>query len=59
MGGRLGNTLTAYGYAKRKRDRFERILASDPFAEQQLARNEVTEFEATRLAPELNLPIPA
>ncbi|KXU90078.1 hypothetical protein CI15_07890 [Paraburkholderia monticola] len=42
-----------------ERDRLDRILASDPFAEQQLARYEVTEFKATRLAPGLNLPIPA
>jgi uncharacterized protein YciI len=42
-----------------ERDRLDQILASDPFAEQQLARYEVTEFKATRLAPGLNLPIPA
>ncbi|NML33206.1 YciI family protein [Paraburkholderia antibiotica] len=41
-----------------ERDRLERILASDPLAEQQLARYEVTEFKTTRLAPGLNLPIP-
>ncbi|MBC8746928.1 uncharacterized protein YciI [Paraburkholderia sp. WC7.3g] len=41
-----------------ERDRLDRILASDPFAEQQLARYEVTEFKTTRLAPGLNLPIP-
>jgi hypothetical protein len=40
MRGKLGNTLTAYGYAERKRD-------------------EVTEFKTTRLAPGLNVPIPA
>ncbi|MBB5427331.1 uncharacterized protein YciI [Paraburkholderia atlantica] len=41
-----------------ERDRLDRILASDPFAEQQLARYEVTEFKATRIAPGLNLPTP-
>ncbi|APA85898.1 hypothetical protein BJG93_11200 [Paraburkholderia sprentiae WSM5005] len=41
-----------------ERDRLDRILASDPFAEQQLARYEVTEFKTTRLAPGLNLPVP-
>jgi uncharacterized protein YciI len=41
-----------------ERDRLDRILASDPFAEQQLARYEVTEFKTTRLAPGLNLPSP-
>ena len=51
MSGKLGNTLTAYGYAQRKRDRLERIRASDPFAGQQLARYEVTEFKTTCLAP--------
>nr|WP_233804380.1 hypothetical protein [Paraburkholderia sp. HP33-1] len=66
----MGNTLIEYGYAQRKRDggiilarriahgRLERILRSDPFAEQQLARYELTEFKTTRLAPGLNLPIP-
>ena len=41
-----------------ERDRLGRILASDPFAEQQLARYEVKEFKTTRLAPGLNLPNP-
>ncbi|MBB5400165.1 YciI family protein [Paraburkholderia sp. BR13439] len=41
-----------------ERDRLDRILASDPFAEQQLARYEVTEFKTTRIAPGLNLPTP-
>lgn len=41
-----------------ERDALERILASDPFAQQGLARYEVTEFKATRLAPGLNLPMP-
>jgi uncharacterized protein YciI len=42
-----------------ERDRLDEILASDPFAQQKLAHYEVTEFKATRLAPGLNLPIPA
>jgi uncharacterized protein YciI len=42
-----------------ERDRLERILATDPFVEQQLARYEVTEFKTTGLAPGLNLPVPA
>ncbi|SIT36969.1 hypothetical protein BN2475_100055 [Paraburkholderia ribeironis] len=37
----------------------DRILASAPFAQQKLARYEVTEFKTTRLAPGLNLPLPA
>jgi hypothetical protein len=41
-----------------ERERLDRILASDPFAEQKLARYEVTEFKTTRLAPGLNLPMP-
>ncbi|MEX3854503.1 YciI family protein [Paraburkholderia sp. BR10923] len=41
-----------------ERDRLDRILASDPFAEQQLARYEVTEFKTTRIAPGMNLPTP-
>jgi uncharacterized protein YciI len=40
------------------RERLDAILATDPFAEQKLARYEVTEFKTTRLAPGLNLPIP-
>jgi uncharacterized protein YciI len=44
--------------AVRIRERLDRILASDPFAEQKLARYEVTEFKTTRLAPGLNLPMP-
>ncbi|MBN3850619.1 hypothetical protein G3N58_27915 [Paraburkholderia sp. Ac-20342] len=40
------------------RDRLERILASDPFAEQKLARYEVTDFKTTRLAPGINFPVP-
>jgi hypothetical protein len=42
-----------------ERDKLDAILASDPFAEQKLARYEVTEFRATRLAPGMNLPMPA
>ncbi|MFM0250469.1 YciI family protein [Paraburkholderia sediminicola] len=42
-----------------EREKLDEILASDPFAEQQLARYEVTEFKATRLAPGMNLPMPA
>ena len=42
-----------------QRDKLDRILESDPFAQQQLARYEVTEFKTTRLAPGLNLPMPA
>lgn len=41
-----------------EREKLDEILASDPFAQQKLARYEVTEFKATRLAPGLNLPIP-
>lgn len=42
-----------------ERDRLDEILAGDPFAQQKLARYEVTEFKTTRLAEGLNLPIPA
>ncbi|NPT33994.1 YciI family protein [Paraburkholderia xenovorans] len=42
-----------------ERDKLDEILASDPFAQQNLARYEVTEFRTTRLAAGLNLPIPA
>jgi len=42
-----------------ERDELDAILASDPFAQQQLARYDITEFKATRLAPDLNLPMPA
>ncbi|MEM5295381.1 YciI family protein [Burkholderia sp. JPY481] len=52
---RDGGIIIAVGI---ERDRLDRILASDPFAEQQLARYEVTEFKATRVAPGLNLPTP-
>jgi uncharacterized protein YciI len=42
-----------------ERDKLDEILASDPFAQQNLARFEVTEFKTTRLAAGLNLPVPA
>lgn len=42
-----------------EREKLDRILASDPFAQQQLARYEVTEFRTTRLTAGLNLPMPA
>ena len=42
-----------------ERDKLDEILASDPFAQQNLARYEVTEFKTTRLAAGLNLPVPA
>jgi uncharacterized protein YciI len=42
-----------------EREKLDRILASDPFAQQQLARYEVTEFKTTRLAAGLNLPMRA
>ena len=38
------------------RERLDAILATDPFAQQQLATYAVEEFKATRLAPGLNLP---
>ncbi|MDE1178948.1 hypothetical protein [Paraburkholderia sp.] len=41
-----------------ERERLDAILASDPFAQQNLVRYEVMEFKATRLAPGLNLPMP-
>jgi uncharacterized protein YciI len=41
-----------------ERSRLDEILASDPFAQQKLARYDVTEFRATRLAPGLNLKVP-
>jgi uncharacterized protein YciI len=40
------------------RSRLDDILASDPFAQQNLVRYDVTEFKATRLAPGLNLRVP-
>lgn len=41
------------------RDRLDAILAEDPFAREQLAHYDVTEFKATRLAPGLQLPEPS
>ncbi|POR50195.1 uncharacterized protein YciI [Paraburkholderia eburnea] len=41
-----------------ERARLDAILASDPFARQGLAAYTITEFKATRLAPDLNLPRP-
>ncbi|MBB5956216.1 uncharacterized protein YciI [Saccharothrix tamanrassetensis] len=35
------------------RGRLDALLATDPFAQQKLARYRVVEFEATRTAPEL------
>lgn len=42
-----------------EREQLDALLATDPFAQQKVARYEVTEFKATRLAPGLNLPVPA
>ncbi|HEV3424404.1 MAG TPA: YciI family protein [Paraburkholderia sp.] len=42
-----------------ERDKLDAILASDPFAQQHVARYDITQFKATRLAPGLNLPTPA
>ncbi|RAS30858.1 YciI family protein [Paraburkholderia bryophila] len=53
---RDGGIILAAGV---EREKLDAILASDPFAVQQIARYEVTEFKATRLAPGLNLPMPA
>lgn len=52
---RDGGVIVAMGI---ERERLDAILATDPFAVQQVARHEVTEFKATRLAPGLNLPMP-
>ncbi|ASL43669.1 hypothetical protein bAD24_I09270 [Burkholderia sp. AD24] len=53
---RDGGIILAVGV---EREKLDAILASDPFAVQRIARYEVTEFKATRLAPGLNLPLPA
>ncbi|NYH18199.1 YciI family protein [Paraburkholderia bryophila] len=53
---RDGGIILAVGV---EREKLDAILSSDPFAVQQIARYEVTEFKATRLAPGLNLPMPA
>ncbi|SDG75804.1 YciI family protein [Paraburkholderia phenazinium] len=42
-----------------EREELDALLATDPFAQQKVARYDVTEFKATRLAPGLNLPVPA
>ncbi|BAO85268.1 YciI family protein [Caballeronia cordobensis] len=41
-----------------ERERLDAIIAEDPFARQGLAHYDIIEFEATRLAPGLNLPEP-
>ncbi|MBP0588861.1 hypothetical protein J8I87_03815 [Paraburkholderia sp. LEh10] len=41
-----------------ERSRLDAILASDPFAQQKLARYDVTEFKATRMAPGIDLKAP-
>jgi uncharacterized protein YciI len=53
---REGGIILASGI---DRARLDEIIAEDPFAQQQLAHYDVTEFKATRLAPGLNLPEPA
>jgi uncharacterized protein YciI len=40
------------------REKLDAILATDPFAQQQLARYKVTEFNAVPRAPGLNLRLP-
>jgi uncharacterized protein YciI len=41
-----------------ERSKLDAILASDPFAQQNLAHYDVTEFKATRMAPGINLKAP-
>jgi uncharacterized protein YciI len=53
---REGGVIIASGI---ERDRLDAIIAEDPFAQQQLAHYDITEFKATRLAPGLNLPEPS
>ncbi len=50
---RTGGIILA---ARIERERLDAILATDPFAQQQLATYAVEEFKVTRLAPGLNLP---
>ncbi|SEA07421.1 YciI family protein [Paraburkholderia sartisoli] len=50
---RTGGIILA---ARIGRERLDAILATDPFAQQQLATYAVEEFKVTRLAPGLNLP---
>ncbi|MFM0135870.1 YciI family protein [Caballeronia grimmiae] len=53
---RDGGVIIATGV---DRERLDAIIAEDPFARQQLAHYDITEFKATRLAPGLNLPQPS
>jgi uncharacterized protein YciI len=52
---RDGGVIIAAGI---ERSRLDEILASDPFAQQKVARYDVTEFKATRMAPGMNLKAP-
>jgi len=52
---RDGGVIVAMGI---ERTRLNAILASDPFAQQNLARYDVTEFKATRMALGMNLKAP-
>jgi uncharacterized protein YciI len=52
---RDGGVIIAAGI---ERARLDEILASDPFARQKVARYDVTEFKATRMAPGMNLKVP-
>ena len=52
---RNGGVIVAAGI---ERDKLDAILAADPFAQRQLARYDVTEFKATRLAAGITLPEP-
>jgi uncharacterized protein YciI len=52
---RNGGVIVAVGI---ERDRLDAILAADPFAQRQLARYDITEFKATRLAAGVTLPEP-
>ncbi|KND58959.1 hypothetical protein BSCH_01674 [Candidatus Paraburkholderia schumanniana] len=53
---RDGGIILASGI---ERERLDQIIAENPFARQKLAHYEITEFKATRLAPDLNLPEPS
>ncbi|WP_118180831.1 YciI family protein [Paraburkholderia phosphatilytica] len=50
---REGGVILATGI---DRAQLDAILATDPFAEQQLATYEITEFSAARLAPGIDVP---
>jgi uncharacterized protein YciI len=50
---REGGVILAMGV---DRTQLDAILATDPFAEQQLATYEITEFSAARVAPGINVP---